>query len=306
MLRRTKNLPFLLLAMSLLSLLCSLPPAARADGEIESPPIRIGMVSTLFTDVPSPFVQFILQPFGAIMKQFTGMNGKMVLGGDALALAKDLHEGKVDLAVYHGVEYAWVKARYKDLKPLMIACTKYTHAQAVLVVRKDGPVKSVANLRGKSVALPQRSREHCRLFMCRAGSETGRPDAPLFYSKILTPTSVEGALDEVCDKLADAAVVDLVAFENYESLKPGCFSHLKVLRPSERFPTGVIVYRDGTLPESTLNTFRKGLAGAHKTEQGRESMSMFKITSFEPVPADYDQMLADIIKIYPPPAGAAR
>jgi len=297
---RCKKTCLSLLALPLFLLTFVIVPATPAQ-ENEEPPIKIGMVSTLFTDIPTPLATFILQPFGGIMREFSGMNGKMTLGGDPMTLAKDLHDGKVDLGVFHGVEFAWAKNRYKDLRPLMVACTKYNYAQAVLVVRKDGPAESVANLKGKAIALPQRSREHCRLFLSKNSSDCGLDNAKLFFSQIVCPGSVEGALDDVCLDKVQAAVVDLVALEQYQDIKPGCFKRLKVLRPSEHFPTGAIAYREGAIPEKILTKFRAGLIAANKTERGREQMRMFNITSFEPVPDDYNQMLADIMKIYPPP-----
>src|SRR6185312_1109543 len=106
-------------------------------------------VKTLFTDVPNPLVQVVLGPFGTMMKDFTGLDGKVVLGGDPLSLAKDLDEGKVDLAVFHGVEFAWAQTKYPQLKPLMVAITKYKYAKAHLVVRKDMDAAAIGDLKGK-------------------------------------------------------------------------------------------------------------------------------------------------------------
>lgn len=59
------------------------------------------------------------------------------------------------------------------------------------------------------------------------------------------------------------------------------------------------------MKQEVLDKFREGLLDAHKTPLGREMMESFKITSFEAVPDNYAQMLADIMKIYPPPAAVA-
>ena len=40
---------------------------------------------------------------------------------------------------------------------------------------------------------------------------------------------------------------------------------------------------------------------ANRTIIGRQIFTLFKLTSFEPVPKDYDQVLSDIAKIYPQP-----
>lgn len=264
-------------------------------------PVKIGMVQTLFTDVPTPLVRVILQPFGTLMKEFTGLDGTMVLGGDALSLGKDLDEGKVDLAIFHGVEFAWAKQKYPRLKPLMCAITKYKHVQAHLVVRKEMDGVPMCELKGKSASLPLRSREHCRLFLDRACSENGTVPAKDFYSQVVASANPERALDDLCLGKVDVVVVDAVSLDNYQDIKPGCAARLKVYKTSELFPTGLIAYRDGTFDDDTVTQFRSGLVNGNKTERGREMMSIFRITAFENVPEDYDHNLSEIIKSYPAP-----
>ncbi len=292
-----------LFALSLCLLLVRPSNSARADDEKEPapvPPVRICMVKTLYTDV-SPFeARFQLAFTGAIIKKFTGIEGQMSIGDDALSVARDLHDGKIDVAVFHGIEFAWAQQRYNDLRVVAIAVTKYRHAQAKIVVRNDSPAKSFADLKGKSLAVPQRSREHIRLFLTRLCAHAGAATPQAFFGKIDTPSSTEDALDEVLDK-NQAAVVDAVALEGYADIKPGCYARLRVLQESELFPTGAIAYRVGGLDGQTVAKFREGLIDANQTDEGKELMRLARLTAFEPVPAEYTQMLRDIIKIYPSP-----
>jgi len=238
------------------------------------------------------------------MKQFTGMNGQIVPGGDGFQVGKHLTDKKLDLAVFHGLEFAWAQARHPELRPLMVAINKHRHVRAHVVVRKEGDISTFSDLRGKDVALPKRSKDYCRLFLERSCCECGREKMKDFFGKVHTPFSVEDALDEVCQGTIQAAIVDCNALENYQELKPGCFKRLKVLKDSENFPAAVIAYRHGTLNEATLNQFRSGLLKANETPQGQQMMQLWKITAFEHVPADYAQTVADILKAYPPPAEA--
>ena len=50
-----------------------LPGAANDKGEPD--PVRIGMVQTLFADVPTPLVNLVTPTFKSLMKDFTGLNG---------------------------------------------------------------------------------------------------------------------------------------------------------------------------------------------------------------------------------------
>ena len=40
-------------------------------------PMQIGMVQTLFTDVPTPVINLLMPPFRDLMKQFTGLDGQI-------------------------------------------------------------------------------------------------------------------------------------------------------------------------------------------------------------------------------------
>jgi hypothetical protein len=78
-----------------------------------------------------------------------------------------------------------------------------------------------------------------------------------------------------------------------------------VIERSEVFPASVVAYRDGALELATLRRFREGLVNASQTPMGRQLLTLWKLTSFEPVPDDYAQTLANILRSYPPPPSQA-
>ncbi len=69
---------------------------------------------------------------------------------------------------------------------------------------------------------------------------------------------------------------------------------------SEAFPCAVIAYYPGKLSQALLDRFREGMLSAKDSRQGRQMMQLCRISSFEDVPDDFDKMLDDIAKAYPP------
>src|SRR5207237_5002788 len=69
--------------------------------------VRIGMIATLFSDVPQPIVMAMMQPFAALMESQTGVNGELVACGDADNLGQQLTDDKGQLGGVHGIELAW-------------------------------------------------------------------------------------------------------------------------------------------------------------------------------------------------------
>jgi ABC-type phosphate/phosphonate transport system substrate-binding protein len=275
-------------------------PAAPAN-EIDSKPIHIGMSKSIFVDVPQVLVQLAAPTFNQLTKQCTGLNGQMVVGGDPFELCRKLHDDQVQLAVFQGIEYAWVHQHHPEMVPMMVAVYRKPHLRANLVVRKDNEAAGFADLRGKDLALPKKSKEHCRLFLERGCEDCGQCGPTTFFGQVTRPSSMEGALDDVCSGNVQACIIDAQALENYQSIKPGCAARLRIVEQSEIFPAAVICYRKGVLSDDTLNRFRSGMISAHKSDKSREMMAMYMITAFEPLPPDYFQTVNDILKSYPAP-----
>jgi ABC-type phosphate/phosphonate transport system substrate-binding protein len=108
-------------------------------------------------------------------------------------------------------------------------------------------------------------------------------------------------MDDVLKGKICAAVIDDVALETYREMKPGCAKRLRLLKTSDVFPSAVVVYKEGAVSDEMLTKFRDGMMAANRSEKGRDLMSMWKITSFEPAPADYAETVANIVKSYPAP-----
>jgi ABC-type phosphate/phosphonate transport system substrate-binding protein len=274
--------------------------APMAKGENLPNPIRLGIVESFFRDVPEPMVGVAMKPFSALVKMQTGFDSELAPPTDTETVAELLSKNKVQLALFEGVEFAWAKQNWPDLQPLVIVVNEHRNRQAFLMVRQDSKITSFSDLQGKQLAIPRRSRSHCHLFVERLSQENGK-EAKDFFSKLITSSGPEAALDDLGDGGVQAVVVDREALDCYKRRKPGRFGKLKELQKSEVFPDSVIAYRSGVFDQTVLNRFREGLEKADSTPTGRQLLILWQMTSFEPVPADYERMLADIGKAYPPP-----
>jgi ABC-type phosphate/phosphonate transport system substrate-binding protein len=262
--------------------------------------VRIGLVNTLFRDTPESMIHLLSRPLKNLMETQTGMTGNLIPAGDSASLAQQLKDDKVQLGVFHGVEFAWAKQRNPNLKALVIAVREKRVLHAYLVVRGDSKIQGFADLSGKAVALPRQSRQHCHCFIDRRCLGCGQP-AKSYLSKIATPADAEDALDDVVDGTVQAAIVDGTALERYRRDKEGRAAKLRVAIESEPFPAAVVAYVPGVLGESALQRFHDGMIRANQNTKGKQMLGLCRITCFEDVPADYEQMLLDIAKAYPPP-----
>lgn len=287
--------------LGVLGVLCVSAAGAGQDGSNPGR-VRIGLIRSLFRDTSEPLMQVIMRPFKSLLESQTGVHGQLVAAGEAGNLAQRLKSGDCQLGIFHGFEFAWARQSMPELKALLIAVPKQKHSlRAHLVVAAESAPKSAADLKGKVIALPYMSREHCRLFLERRCVPAGTSSAK-FFSRVAIPRDATDAIDDVISGKAAAAIIDDGDLESYSSKYPEYFAQVKVLMQSEAFPCAVIAYYPGKLSQALLDRFREGMQTAKDSRQGRQMMQLCRISSFEDVPEDFEKMLTEITKAYPPPS----
>ena len=82
---------------------------------------------------------------------------------------------RLQLGVFHGFEFARVRADHPDLVPLLITVPPARKLQAVVVVRDDAKAKTLADLDGEPCWCPGGTKAHCLLYLdsARAGLPAG-------------------------------------------------------------------------------------------------------------------------------------
>lgn len=269
-------------------------PATAAD-----PPLRIGMVQGMFRDIQPAVAQALARPFQALMERQTGLTGNVEILADAALMAKRMKEQKIDLGVFHGFEYAWLKAAHPDIVPVCVAMPQGGVVQALVVVPADSEAKTVGDLTGEAVLIPRGTKAHCLLYLDKL--RTGLPKTAA-RTAAKAGLTTEEALNAVVGGEYPAALVDAASFAGYQALQPGASKRLKVLSQSDKFPPGVLLTRKGALPDATVARLRDGLSSAHKAAQYKPLMMMWNLQSFEEPPADYDAQLEKCVRLYPMPS----
>ena len=234
------------------------------------------------------------------IKDETGLNNEILRQSGWPELAAKMAKGQLELGVFQGYEFAWAQGKYPALKPLALAVNVYRYPVVYVVAQRDNAAKNFAGLKGQSLAIPATGQGYLRLFVTRQAEAQGQKlDA--FFSKVKSYENIEDAVDDVVDGAMKAAVADRAALEAYKQRKPGRFRKLKPIAQSKPFPPTVIAYYDTNLDDATLRRFRNGLLKASQTERGQTMLTFFRITGFETVPDDFERVVAETRKNFPPP-----
>jgi ABC-type phosphate/phosphonate transport system substrate-binding protein len=272
-------------------------PAARTPAQ-PAQFIRVGFPAGLFRDVPEVLIQAAATPFKKTLHKELGLHGDMVVVPDYKALAEQLRDGKLEIGVFHGFEYAWIKDT-PGIVPLVVTHPTCGRVQACLVVHTDCPAQGPQQLKGACIAIPRGCKAHCLLFLERLRNDPAIPTGDCCPMKP-AGQSAEEVLDAVVAGTCVAALVDIGTLQAYRELKPGLAQKLKVLAQSPPLPPAVIVWRQGSLTPEQIAKIREGLLSCHKTPIGRTFTHFWQLECFKEVTPEYLSLVEDCLKHYPP------
>jgi ABC-type phosphate/phosphonate transport system substrate-binding protein len=261
--------------------------------------IRIGLTQSMLPPSEEKKFDVMAANFKEVMLAQTGLKGDPVSATSAEDLRTKLADGTLQMGAFQGFEFAWLKRKYADLEPLMLAPPTPDALYEVIVVAKDSPVKSLADCRGLKLALAKDAREDTRHFLAHRCQQLGTNMNAMFPEPRKTE-SAEEALDNVVDDVAKVAAVDRSVWKMLERRKPGRAAKLRILEQSESFIPPVLAYWRGKLDDAVVKKFRDGMTIAHTTPKGNHLMSQLKVLKFEAIPTNFDKRLIESVKAFPP------
>lgn len=271
--------------------------AFASVGTAVDPNVKVGLLETMFQDVPKPILNAMAEPFRSLMLRQTNLQGEVEICKDFQYLASKLKAGTLSVGVFHGFEYAWAKKADPNLIPLLVTVPHGRKAQAMVVVRKDAEIAKIVDLKGKPLCVAKGTKAYSRLYADRLKAThrefelSGKPPT-------MTP---EEALTAVAAGSEVATLTDASILHGYALLQPGAFNNLRILCESELFPCSVIATEKGVMTDAEVEKITNGLGTASKTAQGRALLSLWGLKGFEKIPDGFEEHCAKIMLTYPPP-----
>jgi ABC-type phosphate/phosphonate transport system substrate-binding protein len=264
--------------------------------------LHIAMAKSFFADRGDTIKGIAADDFKSLLKATTGFDGELTTKLDPAQIADQLEKKQIDFGIFHAHELAWVQKNHPDLVPLLVAVNKKNAEQAHLIVQKNDPAKTFADLSGKKLDMPNGISELARIFVAKECQDAAKKKPADFFGSIGKSNGAVAAMDNVARGKAQATVVTGEWLEFYKEVKGPTFTNkLRVLEKSEVFPPSVIVYKRGALDQKTIDQFKSGLLKADRTELGSEMMKEWNIDVFQTPPNDYATRVTQLLKNYPAP-----
>src|SRR5262245_24392296 len=96
-------------------------------------PVRIGMLGSMFRNTKPAQFDVQTKPFRSLVESQTGLKTELLLEPTADQLRRKMEAGTIQLGLFHGYEFAWVRLKQPALRPLTIVAPEHP-IQAFLVV----------------------------------------------------------------------------------------------------------------------------------------------------------------------------
>jgi phosphonate transport system substrate-binding protein len=199
--------------------------------------------------------------------------------------------GQIDLAFICSGPYAGGREKF-GFEALAMPRVRGSHLyQSYLIVNKEGPIQTLADLRGRTFAFTDEESNTGKLVPTYwLGLEGEKPED--FFGKTIYTYSHDNSIMAVAKSLVDGAAVNGQVWEYYQHRDPVFTAKTRVIRKSEPFGNPPVV-ASSHLPVQMKEHMRDLLYNMHQDPQGEKILKKLMIDRFiEPIEGCYDPILA--------------
>jgi len=256
---------------------CEGKEAVRKADPSRSPHLRIAVGGMVTPRAGFVYYRQFLDYIGEKM----GTHVDFVDREDYAEINKLVKEGSVDAAFVCGGPYADGHKAFG--MELLVAPQAYggTVYYSYIIARKDSPVASLQELRGKSFAFTDPLSNTGKLvptYMLARMKET--PES--FFRKVTFTQTHDKSIKAVAEGIVDGAAVDSLIWEYADRTDPTFTSKTKIIKKSPPYGIPPVVVRRGLDPR-TKERLREVFLNADKDERGKEILKGMMIDKFVPI-----------------------
>jgi len=202
-----------------------------------------------------------------------------------------ISDGQIDLAFICSGPYAGGREKF-GFEALAMPRVRGSHLyQSYLIVNKDSPIQTLADLRDRTFAFTDAESNTGKLVPTYwLGLAGERPED--FFGKTIYTHSHDNSIMAVAKSLVDAAAISGQVWEYYQHRDPIFTAKTRVIRKSESFGNPPVV-ASSHLPSQMKEHMRDLLFNMHQDPQGEKILKKLMIDRFiPPIEGCYDPILA--------------
>lgn len=245
-------------------------------------PLKIGVAAMIS---PKETVKFYKDIVDYVGKK-VGIPVEMVQRESYDEMDNLLEKGEVKIAFICSGPY--VKNKEKFGVQLLVAPQSYGKPfyHAYIIVHKDSPIKSLADLKGKSFAFTDPKSNTGKLVPTYMVAKSFNKTPEEFFSKIVYTKSHDKSIEAVAKKIVDGASVDSLIYDYAAKKNPVYTSLTKIIEKSQPYgipPVVVTKDFDPNLKEKIKQAF----LNMHNDPEGKRILEGIMVDKFI-IPKDSD------------------
>jgi len=189
-------------------------------------------------------------------------------------------ERKMDGAFF-GALTGYISIYKLGLKPLVVPVLKngkYS-SPAYIIIRKDIPYHSIADLKGLVAALVDKATARGYLFLVSYLKENGIKNPDSFFKEVFFTGSHDAAIYAVADGRADITSVKATVYEKIIKKEPLLTEELKIIARSEAIVDSVMCIRKDLDPKIE-KILLEGLLKMHEDPEGEKILEKIGLRKF--------------------------
>jgi phosphonate transport system substrate-binding protein len=285
------------LISSIIVTMAVIPCSAAKEGSR----LVIGFTGSAFQDVTNTdikaSVSVLMQKIA--FKQFD--RGDARFYENLPEMAADLKSGKIE-AVGLPVEEFMELRKLSQLDPLLVtSSTGGSETELVLLARKDSSIRSIWDLKGRSVVIPPSNPKYCTLFRVWIESilhGKGYDEMEDFFSTVKESKTTSKAIMPVFFRQADACVVTRQVLDLTAELNPQINKELKIIASKGKLAQGIVAI-DRRIIGEQRDRIRQAFLNLHQTADGEQLLMLFKVKKLIPIPSGYLRETEALYSIHP-------
>jgi ABC-type phosphate/phosphonate transport system substrate-binding protein len=265
----------------------------RTDGEL-----RVGFTAGVFPDVDQRDAQAAVQLWTRQLAAGMGITSgaRAIFFTRTEDMVTAVNRGELSIVTMPALDYL----RFRNAAAMSPAIVSQSilgdKRRLILVTRRDSGIKTVKNLRGKSLLLPSRKMNSAsHIWIDVLLHREGLPDSMKHFKSVKESSSASQSLMSVFFKQSDAAIIIRGAFETSSTLNPQLASQLTIIAES-----GALLGDVTCIPNSVSADLRRSIENAayrlHENTIGKQLCTLFQIDRTIPFQSAYLSGLEELLR----------
>jgi ABC-type phosphate/phosphonate transport system substrate-binding protein len=280
----------LLASIVLLTLLMMLQTSiCRGDEGCDLPKfLRAGFLAKVYADIDPRDAQAALQLLTRELSRRMGLgtSPKVIVFPDTRAMIDAVRQGELDMLSMPGIDYLSVRDKVSLIPSLVGAHNNGMGTRYVLISRNDTGIKSIADLKGKTLYMPSASKQKAgHVWLDVLLMREGKRSPGAFFRNVKEAGKVSQAIMGVFFRQADGAVVTRAGLDASRALNPQLERQLVVLAESRDLIDGITCF-PANVSEKTRRILMNATAEINNSTTGRQLFTIFQTSGaipFRPV-----------------------